>query len=103
MPAPAEAYPAAQGAPGGPALSPPRSLRSLAAVAVEGGTTRYDRRLPVTIPDRSATMVMLLSRRVSGEALFLFAPDGGVPDSVSHPFRVARFTNGADGALERGP
>ncbi len=38
-----------------------------------------------------------------GEALFLFAPDEGVPDSVSHPFRVARFTNGGGGALERGP
>jgi hypothetical protein len=88
---------------GAPAVSPPRSLRSLAAVAVEGGTTRYDLPLPVTVPDKSATMVLLLSRRVSGEALFLFAPDGGVPDSSSHPFRVARFTNGAEGALERGP
>jgi hypothetical protein len=48
-------------------------------------------------------MVMLLSRSVSGEALFLYAPDGGVPDSSSHPFRVARFTNGAGGVLERGP
>jgi hypothetical protein len=85
------------------AISPPRSLRSLAAVAVEGGATRYDLPLPVTIPDRSATMVMLLSRPVPGEALFLFAPDGGVPDSASHPFRVARFTNGAGGVLERGP
>ncbi len=85
------------------AISPPRSLRSLAAVAMEGGATRYDLPLPVTIPDRSATMVVLLSRRVSGEALFLFAPDEGVPDSASHPLRVARFTNGADGALERGP
>jgi hypothetical protein len=86
-----------------PAVSQPRSLRSLAAVAVEGGATRYDLPLPVTIPDRSATMVMLLSRQVSGEALFLFAPDGGVPDSASHPFRVARFTNGTSGVLERGP
>ncbi|MDP9033610.1 MAG: DUF4139 domain-containing protein [Myxococcota bacterium] len=85
------------------AVSPPRTLRSLAAIAVEGGTTRYDLPLAVTIPDRSATMVMLLSRRVPGGALYLFAPDGGVPDSASHPFRVARFTNGADGALERGP
>jgi hypothetical protein len=89
--------------PSTPALSPPRSLRSLAAVAVEGGTTRYDLPLPVTIPDKTATMVMLLSRRVAGEALFLFAPDGGVPDSASHPFRVARFTNASEGALERGP
>lgn len=84
-------------------ISPPRSLRSLAAVAVEGGATRYDLPIAVTIPDRSATMVLLLSHRVSGEALFLFAPDGGVPDSASHPFRVARFTNGGGGALERGP
>jgi hypothetical protein len=86
-----------------PAISPPRSLRSLAAVAVEGGATRYDLPVPVTIPDKSATMVMLLSRRMSGEALFLFAPDGGVPDSASHPFRVARFTNATTGVLERGP
>jgi hypothetical protein len=85
------------------AISGPRNLRSLAAVAVEGGATRYDLPLPVTIPDRSATMVMLLSRQVSGEALFLFAPDGGVPDSRSHPFRVARFANATDGVLERGP
>ncbi len=48
-------------------------------------------------------MVMLLSRQVSGEALFLFAPDDGVPDSRSHPFRVGRFTNGTAGVLERGP
>jgi hypothetical protein len=89
--------------PAAPVLSAPRNLRSLAAEAVEGGATRYDLPLPVTIPDKSATMVMLLSRSVSGEALFLFAPDGGVPDSSSHPFRVARFTNGAGGVLERGP
>jgi hypothetical protein len=85
------------------APSAPRNLRTLAAVAVEGGSTRYDLPLRVTIPDRSATMVMLVSRPVPGEALFLFAPDGGVPDSYSHPFRVARFANGAGGTLERGP
>lgn len=81
----------------------PRNLRSLAAVAVEAGTTRYDIPQTVTIPDKSATMVMLLSRRVPGEALFLFAPDGGVPDSAYHPFRVARFANKTPGVLERGP
>lgn len=85
------------------APSPPRNVRSLAAVAVEAGTTRYDLPLPVTVPDKSATMVMLLSKRVRGEAVYLFAPDAGVPDSSSHPFRVARFSNGAGGTLERGP
>ena len=81
----------------------PRDLRSLAAVAAEGGSTRYDLPNAVTIPDKSATMVMLLSKHVPGEAIFLFAPDGGVPDSASHPFRVARFNNKVGGVLERGP
>jgi hypothetical protein len=85
------------------AVSAPRNLSSLAAIGVEGGATRYDLPLPVTIPDKSATMVMLLSRPVSGEALFLFAPDDGVADSQSHPFRVGRFKNATPGLLERGP
>jgi hypothetical protein len=86
-----------------PKTQAPRSLRSLAAVAVEAGTTRYDLPQPVTIPDKSATMVMLLSKRIPGEALFLFAPDSGVPESSSHPFRVVRFLNDTAGVLERGP
>jgi hypothetical protein len=81
----------------------PRSLQSLAAVTATGGVTRYDLPEPVNVPDKSATMVMLLSKRVSGDAAFLFAPDGGVPDSSSHPFRVARFSNQTGGALEKGP
>jgi hypothetical protein len=83
--------------------SGPRNLSALAAVAVEGGSTRYDIPLPITVPDKSATMVMLLSKAVPGESIFLFAPDGGVPDSQAHPFRVARFTNKSGGLLERGP
>ncbi len=84
-------------------LSAPRNLSALAAVAVEGGNTRYEIPTPITVPDKSATMVLLLSKRVPGQAVFLFAPDGGVPDSASHPFRVARFTNSTNGLLERGP
>ncbi|WP_437786506.1 hypothetical protein [Sorangium sp. So ce1097] len=83
--------------------SPPRNVSALAAVAMEAGTTRYDIPFPVDIPDRSATMVLLLAKQVPGESIFLFAPDGGVPASSSHPFRVARFTNDTQGLLERGP
>ncbi len=83
--------------------SAPRNLSALAAVALEGGATRYDLPTPITVPDKSATMVMLLSKRVPGESIFLFAPDYGVPDSQAHPFRVARFTNKSGGLLERGP
>jgi hypothetical protein len=85
------------------ALSAPRRMSQLAAVAIEAGTTRYDIPSPVTVPNESATMVLLLNRRVPGEAVFLFAPDPGVPDSTSHPFRVARFSNATTGLLERGP
>jgi hypothetical protein len=48
-------------------------------------------------------MVLLLHESVPGAAVFLFAPDWGVPDSSAHPFRVVRFTNATKGLLERGP
>ncbi len=84
-------------------LSAPRRMSALAAVAVDSGATRYQLPVRVTVPDSSATMVLLINQTVPGEAVFLFAPDGGVPDSSSHPFRVARFTNATNGLLERGP
>jgi hypothetical protein len=80
-----------------------RNLSALAAIALQAGTTRYELPTPINIPNHSATMVMLLDRNVPGEAIALFAPDGGVPESSSHPFRVARFTNNTGGLLERGP
>ena len=83
--------------------SQPRNVSSLAAVAVQGGTTRYDIPDAITVPDKNATMVMLLARRIPGEAIYLFAPDDGVPDSTSHPFHVVRFENVTGGVLERGP
>jgi len=83
--------------------SQPRNLRSLAAVVASGGLTRYDLPEVVTIPDKSATMVMVLAKRVPGETAHLFAPDYGVPDSMHHPFRVVRFSNQSGGTLERGP
>lgn len=86
-----------------PPSSTPRNLASLAALAVQGGSTRYDLPQTVTIPDRSATMVMLVARDVPGEQMYLFAPDPGVGDSGSHPFHVARFENRTGGTLERGP
>ncbi len=83
--------------------SGPRDLSSLATVAVSSGSTAYSLPTAVTVPDESATMVLYLSRDVPGEAVFLFAPEGGVGESFSHPFRVARFKNATDGLLERGP
>jgi hypothetical protein len=94
----------AQGFGNGHAMpSQPRKVQSLAAVAVQGGTTRYDIPTVVTVPDKSATMVILLAQRVHGESTLLYAPDPGVPDSSSHPFHVVRFDNATTGVLERGP
>ncbi len=83
--------------------SQPRNVSALAAVAIQSGATRYAIPYRVTVPDESATMVLLTQQPVPGEAVFLFAPDGGVSDSATHPFRVARFTNSTQGLLERGP
>ncbi len=85
------------------APSAPRNRSMLASVAVESGATRYAVPYSITIPDESATMVLVGNQRIPGENVFLFAPDGGVMDSASHPFRVARFTNKTAGLLERGP
>jgi hypothetical protein len=80
------------------------SVSAMASFAVLGeGVTRYDIDRPLTIPDGGSTMVAVLSKRVPGEEAHLFAPDGGVPLSSLHPFRVARVENRTGAMLERGP
>jgi hypothetical protein len=73
------------------------------SVVLAGGSSRYDLPLPVTIRDGGASMVLALSRPVSGEVVMLFAPQQGVSDSSSHPFRAACFKNTTGGTIERGP
>lgn len=85
------------------ASASPRHLAQLAGAHVQAGTTRYDLPNPVTVPNESATMVLLVSRPVPGESVFMYAPDHGVAESLRHPFRVVRFTNDTPGLMERGP
>jgi hypothetical protein len=85
-------------------LSAPRRVSALAAVAIGGGTTRYKIPGEVTVPDESATMVLLVSRKVPGRKACSYSqPTAAVPDSSAHPFRVVRFENATTGLLERGP
>ncbi len=98
-----DAFRQAERAPAVQPSSAPRNVSALAALAVQGGVTRYDLPNAVTVPDRSATMVMLASRDVPGSQMYLFAPDPGVPASSQHPFHVARFENRTGALLERGP
>ncbi len=80
------------------------SVSAMAASAVLGdGVTRYDLNERVTVPDGASTMVAILSERVPGREVHLFAPDPGVPTSRTHPFRVVRIENSTGAVLERGP
>lgn len=111
----AESAPMAQRAPrpSRPMPSPPpaitsdalqQSVRTMAAIGELGeGVTSYDLDHEVTIPDGGSTMVAILSTLVAGEEVDLFAPDSGVPQSMTHPFRVVRIVNGTGAMLERGP
>lgn len=85
------------------ALGSNARVSALANVAVQGSNTVYALPARVTVPNNSATMVLLVNQSVPGESVFLFAPDYGVPDSFAHPFRVARFANTTTGLLEKGP
>jgi hypothetical protein len=80
------------------------SVSAMAASAVLGdGVTSYDLNERVTVPDGASTMVAILSERVPGREVHLFAPDPGVPTSRTHPFRVVRIENSTGAVLERGP
>lgn len=80
-----------------------RNPAGLSGVAGQYGGARYDLAGVVSISDRGASMVMLQNQHVPGEIAALFAPDEGVPDSDSHPFRVVHFANQTGASLERGP
>jgi len=71
-------------------------------IALQRARPRYDLSAPVTIPDKERDDGHAPRPPIPGEAISLFEPDDGVPDSASHPFRVARFEQDG-GLLERGP
>jgi hypothetical protein len=79
------------------------SLALLALGSQEGGITTYSASAPVTVRDEASTLVAIFNQRVDASDTLLYRPDGGVPASSTHPFRVVRFTNQAGVALERGP
>jgi hypothetical protein len=67
------------------------------------GLTRFDLGERVTLPDGSASMVMLINQLVSGEETYLFKPGGSGQGYEHNPYRVVRFHNGTDFVLEPGP
>jgi hypothetical protein len=67
-----------------------------------GGLFRYDVAGPVTVPDRSSTLVSLVNKKIAGEDLLLYRPDAGGA-AAKHPYRAVRFTNDTGYMLQGGP
>jgi len=68
--------------------------------ATVGSLFRYDLQDPVTVPDRSSTLVAIINKRVPGGDVVLFRPTG---PQTSHPYRAVMFKNESGFALEKGP
>jgi hypothetical protein len=76
---------------------------SLATMTTQGGSTRYDVSAALSIPNESASMVMVVDRPLRGEIVYVFAPADAPAFASNHPFRAVRFENRTEGTLEGGP
>lgn len=83
------------------------ALESQAAPSAEGAAVgalfRYDIPDPVTIPDRSSTLVAIVNERVEGAEGVLFRPELTQGAAKTHPYRVVVFKNSTGFTLEKGP
>ena len=80
-----------------------RQAPSSAGGAKVGALFRYDIKDPVTIPDRSSTLVAIVNERVKGREVVLFRPELTRGAAKSHPYRAVMFANGTGFTLEKGP
>ncbi|NOZ85170.1 MAG: DUF4139 domain-containing protein [Deltaproteobacteria bacterium] len=58
---------------------------------------------PMTVPDRSSTMIAILNKKVPGEPVYYYNPQPGIQDTAVHPFKAVRIVNDTGTALEAGP
>jgi hypothetical protein len=76
-----------------------RSAQALVQGKEVGALYTYQATTPVTVPDRSAALINIVSRKVEGQDVFLFRE----PGSGQAPFRAVLLRNGKESALESGP
>lgn len=76
-----------------------RSAQALVQGKEVGALYTYRATTPVTVPDRSAALINIVSRKVEGQDVFLFRD----PTSGQAPFRAVLLRNGKESALEGGP
>lgn len=70
--------------------------------AAVSGLFRYDLRDPVTVPDRSSTLVSFVNEAIDGEDVLLYRPEQG-GKAHAHPYRSIRFRNDTGYVLQGGP
>jgi hypothetical protein len=68
-----------------------------------GSLFRYDIQDPVTVPDRSSTLVAIINQRVSAEEVVFFRPEYEGGPLTTTPYRSVKFTNNTPFTLEKGP
>lgn len=76
-----------------------RSATALVQGKEVGALYTYEAQAPVTVPDRSAALINIVSRKIDGTDVFLFRE----PYSGQSPYRAVLLRNGKDSALESGP
>jgi hypothetical protein len=64
---------------------------------------RYDIPDPVTVPDRSSTLVNIVNKRISGEEVVYFRPELATSLKEIHPYRAVKYDNATGLTLEGGP
>lgn len=93
-----------------PETAPRNFQEELAASVQEGskaarvaGLTQFRLQNPITLPNGSASMVALINRKIPGRQYLFFNPGGSGRGYEHNPYRVARFRNDTEFALESGP
>jgi hypothetical protein len=79
------------------------SMRVQAKTQKVGSLYRFDLEDPMTVPNRSSTMIALINTRIPGKAIYSYNPQSGVRAAVKHPFRAVAIRNQAGSVLEPGP
>ncbi len=68
-----------------------------------GALFRYDLKHPVTVPDRSSTLVSIINERVAGKEVVYFRPELLRGATQVSPYRAVMFENNTNFSLEKGP
>jgi hypothetical protein len=79
------------------------SMRVQTTTQKVGSLYRFDLSEPMTVPDRSSTMIALINTKIPGRAIYSYNPESGVAAARSHPFRAVHIRNQAGSVLEPGP